>query len=205
MPISGTLLCSTTSAATSSLDQQWHSRDEDICLFFSADTHTSLLVALSRFSRRISCTFYHSVLNAAGISEVIRVGTSVCRSATRWPKVIQLLPIIPSIPFKEKYVLYIPRMVGSYIVADIHLLNIPNLFFYLSKDFLQEPITVSLHHSVWLCTCVSKSFTEPREPSAVYALFAEFFNVFNEHSVGKWIKINWISSSSHRCKEEVLN
>lgn len=148
--------------------------------FFWADTHTSLLVTLLWCSRSISCTFSHFVLKAEGISEVIRAGMTVYRSASHWPKVIQLFPIIPSIPFKEKYALHIPHKVGSYIVVDIHLLNLPNPFFYLGKDFLQEPITVSPHHSVWGCSCVPKSFTEPCEPSAVCALLAEFFNAFNE-------------------------
>lgn len=76
---------------------------------------------------------------------------------------------------------------GSFIVPDIHLLNLPNLFFFLSKDVLQEPITVSPHHSVWGCSCVPKSFTKPCEPSAVCALLAEFFNVFSEDSVAKKI------------------
>lgn len=122
--------------------------------FFWADTHTSLLVTLLWCSRSISCTFSYFVLKAEGISEVIRAGMTVCRSASHWPKVIQLFPIIPSIPFKEKYALHIPHKVGSYIVVDIHLLNLPNPFFYLGKDFLQEPITVSPHHSVWGCSCV---------------------------------------------------
>lgn len=89
-------------------------------------------------------------------------------------KVIQLFKSLLNILFKEKLERHSSHKMGFQVVADIHLNQYVG--FTLSEDLFKTPITV---------LCFSMLFTVQCEPSAVYELFENFFDVLNQINLTK--------------------